>query len=139
MKFLMLGALLFSSSVFACPDLSGSYTCVGKTRSYQKEVQKTDTGYISSNDGIEYEYFTDGKVYDIPETDSYRDGKLTSTCNGDQFIVDLTMTVLYEGAVVGQQVSHTTYNMEGDKLIINQKVKMKKIPLPKQKFICTRN
>lgn len=139
MKFLMLATLLFSSSAFACPDLSGSYTCNSGSRVVSKDVQLTSTGYIINTDGVDYEYFTNGTSYDIPETDSYKDMKIVSSCSGDQFLVHLTATILYDGSVIGKQVTDSTYSMKGDNLMIVQKVKMKRMPLPVVKYVCTKN
>ncbi len=139
MKLLALITLLLSSTVFACPNISGLYTCQLKSELSLKEITQTETGYIIDSNGVQMEYFTDNKGYEIPSTSSYKDAIVTSSCKGEQFIVDFKATILYEGSEIAKQVARTTYQMDGDDLIILRKTKMKGVPLPVQKYLCIKN
>jgi hypothetical protein len=70
MKLLALITLLLSSTVFACPNISGLYTCQLKSELSLKEITQTETGYIIDSNGVQMEYFTDNKGYEIPSTNS---------------------------------------------------------------------
>lgn len=139
MKLLVLITLLFSSSVFACPNISGFYSCLLNGVTTLKDIKQTTTGYIITTEGSEMEYFTDGMGYEIPATDSYKNATVTSSCRREQFIVDFKATILYEGSEIAKEVSKTTYGMQGEDLIILRKTKMKGFPLPTQKYLCTKN
>ena len=138
MKSLVLITFLFSTSLFACPNISGSYSCQLNSSSSLKEITQTPTGYIINSNGIEKEYFTDNKGYEIPATDSYKNAIVTSFCKDEQFIVDFKATILYEGSEIAKEVARTTYEIDGDDLIILRKTKMKGVPLPVQKYLCTK-
>jgi hypothetical protein len=137
MKIAIFALLLLSSQAFACPDLTGSYLCKAGSRTANKEIHSTNQGYIINSDGNELEYFTDGRVVEVPETDSFKDGKYTSVCNGDQFVVTFTATLMYEGSPIAKQVSRSTYSKNGDNLKLEIKTKSKNIPLPTINFNCT--
>lgn len=139
MKSLLMGALLFSSAAFACPDISGVYSCKYNNNFSVKEIVKTQVGFIITSDGNPMEYFADGIAYEVPSTDSYTDAKVRTTCTQDEMVVDFNASILYEGSVIAKQVSKSIYSMEGKDLIISQKVKMKGIPLPAIKWTCVRN
>lgn len=139
MKSLLMVAVLFSSAAFACPDISGVYTCKYNYNISNKEIVKTQSGFVINSDGNPMEYFADGKFYEVPATDSYTDAKVKSSCTENEMIVDFNASILYDGTIIAKQVSKTIYSMEGKDLIISQKVKMKGVPLPAIKWICTRN
>lgn len=137
MKILMIALTLFSYAAFACPDLTGSYLCKAGSRTSNKEIHSTQEGYIINSDGNELEYFTDGRVVEVPETDSFKDGKFTSVCNGDQFVVTFTATLMYEGSPIAKQISRSTYSKVGDIMKLEIKTKSKNIPLPTINFTCS--
>lgn len=138
MKILSTALLLLASSAFACPDISGLYSCQLSSATIQKEIKETETGYIIISEGNEMEYVTDGKGYEIPATDSYKDAIVTSFCRNDQLVVDFKANILYEGSVIANEVAKTIYKMAGDNLVILRKTKMKGIPLPTQKYLCSK-
>lgn len=142
MKKLTIGlGLLFSLNAFAasCPDLEGTYTCQRGNRILVKEITRTADGYIFVADGMQFEYRVDGNTYEVPSTDSMTDGKVKASCLDNKFIVDFNATILYDGAIIGKQVSKTEYSKNGDNLLFAQKVKMKGMPLPAINFECIRN
>ena len=136
MKMTLMAFIIFSGSAFACPDLTGSYLCKSGSHSTNKEIHSTDQGYIINSDGNEMEYFTDGRVVEVPETDSFKDGKYSSSCIGDKFIVTFSATLMYEGSPIAKQISRSTYTKNGDNLKIEIKTKSKNIPLPTINFNC---
>ncbi len=138
MKSLLTVALLFSSAAFACPDISGVYSCKFNSNISNKEIVKTQSGFVINSDGNMMEYFADGKSYDVPATDSYTDARVKTSCTEKAMVVDFNASILYEGSIIAKQVSKTTYEMEDKDLIISQKVKMKGVPLPAIKWVCTR-
>lgn len=138
MRYLMLIGLMVSFSAIACPDLAGEYLCKRGSASSYRSIETTADGFRISRDGNITDYVTDGvTVQNVPETDSMTDGKFTSQCESDKFVVDFTATLLYEGAVVGKQVSKTTYQLKNQQLHIISKVKVKGFPLPTIKEVCT--
>lgn len=138
MRYLILFSLLVSFSALACPDLSGEYLCKRGTVTSDRIIEGTENGFIVTRDGISTEYITDGvTVQTVPSNDSMTDGSYISLCKGNQFIVDFKATLLYEGAVVGKQVNRTTYELKNNELHIISKVKIKGVPLPTIKEICS--
>jgi hypothetical protein len=130
-------ASLITLNVYACPNLTGTYLCQVGSHISQQTITNTDTGYNIINEGVESNYITDGNSYELPSTDNYQDAKVTSSCAEDKFVIDFKASILYEGSVIAKQVSRFTYYVEGDHLVYLQKTKMKGIPLPTNKFICT--
>lgn len=141
MKLLLIMVTLFATNAFACPMLTGNYTCHRENGSQvlNKQITNTEKGYIINTDGNEMEYFTDGKGYSIPATDSYQNAKVVSSCNGEIFNTVFTAEILYEGSVIAREVALSNYAFEGDKLVLTQKTKMKGLPMPSNRYICTRN
>lgn len=138
MKTLLISALFVSSAAFACPDITGLYVCKFNSAVSQKEIVKTENGFVVTSEGNSMEYFTDGKTYEIPATDDYTDAKVRTTCTDQEMIVDFNASILYEGSVIAKQVSKSIYSMSGSDLIITQKLKMKGLPMPKVQWTCTR-
>lgn len=82
MKKLLLGMLVLSSQIFAaeCPPISGSFTCQQGSHVSYKIITQTNDGYLINSDGIDFNYITDGKTYEVEATSNMKDGKVTSTC-----------------------------------------------------------
>ena len=141
MKKLLLGIFILSSQLFAveCPPISGSFTCQQGSHVSYKIITQTNDGYLINSDGIDFNYITDGKTYEVEATSNMKDGKVTSTCTSNKFIVGFKATILYEGSELAKQSSVTEYTPVGSGLMIVQKTKMKGIPLPAIKFNCTRD
>ena len=141
MKAILALSLFISFSSFAstCPELSGDYVCQKGSHISYKSIEKTETGYIVVSDGVEMEYATDGKTYDLPSTESVKDAKVVASCKNNVFVVDFTGTILYEGSELAKQVSKTEYSLKGDKMIYSQKIKMKGLPMPALTLACTKN
>lgn len=139
MKTLLVLFSLFSASAFACPNLMGNYTCQKGSTVFNLNVNQTATAYEMDRDGNFAEYIVDGKIYDLPSTDNYQAAKVTSACEDDKLVVGFEADILYQGSVIAHQVSKSYYYKDGNNMILLQKVKMKGIPLPTNKFICTLN
>lgn len=138
MRYLMLIGLMVSFSAIACPDLAGEYLCKRGSASSYRSIEATEDGFRITRDGNITDYVTDGvTVQDVPQTDSMTDGKYTSKCEDNSFIVNFNATLLYEGVVIGKQVSKTTYQLKNEQLHIISKVKVKGVPLPTVKEVCT--
>lgn len=135
---LILVTMLLSTTVFACPDISGDFTCTSKRGNSSVSIQTIENGFLINTDGVEAEFLADGKVYDLPSTDSMTDGKRISSCKDDKFNIDFTATLLYEGSVVGKEVLRASYFFQGNNLKIIRKTKVKGLPLPVQDYTCTR-
>ncbi len=137
MRYLILLSLFISFTALACPDLSGEYLCKRGSMTASRTIEKTPDGFIITKDGYTTDYIADGiTVQSMPTSDSVAEGNFVSHCKGDQFIVDLKATLLYDGAVIGKQVSQSTYQFKNNDLHITTKVKMKGVPLPTVKEIC---
>lgn len=139
MKKIFLLAFLTQSVWAACPDLSGNYICKNGSHVSLKNIEMTETGYIFNSDGVEFEYLTDGNTYPVPANENQKDGKVKSYCVDEKFIVEFNTTVLYEDTVIGKQVSKTEYSLNQDGFNIQQKTKLKGLPIPTLKFQCTKN
>lgn len=138
MKSFLALSFLFSLSAYACPDITGTFVCKFNSAVSQKEIVRTETGFLITSEGNTMEYFTDGKAYEVPATDSYKDAFVKSSCSSSEFTVDFNASILYEGSVIAKQVSKTIYSMNGENLIIFQKLKMKGLPVPKVLWTCSR-
>ena len=141
MKKLLLGLLFVFTQVSAseeCPQISGSFTCQQGSHISYKVITQTNDGYLINSDGIDFNYITDGKSYEVEATSSMKDGKVTASCNSNKFIIGFKATILYEGSEIAKQSSITEYALLNNNMTILQKTKMKGIPLPAIKFDCTR-
>lgn len=138
MKIILALSFLTSMSAFAatCPDISGDYICQKGSHISYKNIHRTDKGFIVISDGVEMEYITDKKTYSIPDTESVRDGKVSSYCEKDKLVVDFTGVILYDGSDLAKQVSKTEYTVKGEGMIFSQKIKMKGLPLPALTLDC---
>lgn len=130
--------LLVSVNAFACPDITGSFTCKFKNRISEREIAKTETGFVMIADGVEQTYNVDGSITSVPDSDGLKDGQFSSICEGNTFIVNFTGTLMYEGSEIGKEVQKTVYQMKGDDLNILIKTKAKHVPLPTINYMCTR-
>jgi homoaconitase/3-isopropylmalate dehydratase large subunit len=139
MKMFLGMMVLFSTAANACPNLNGNFTCQKGSTVFNLAIEGTSRSYIINRDGNEFEYMLDGKSHDVPSTDSYQDAKVVSTCEDDKLVVGFEANILYEGSVIAHQVSKSYYYNEGNNIVLLQKVKMKGIPLPTNKFSCVRN
>lgn len=139
MRYLICFGLFISfTAAAACPDLTGEYYCKRGSNITYRAIEKTENGFIISQNGNTTEYIADGvTVQTIPSTDGSAEGTFTSYCKNNQFIVDLKADIFYEGSVIAKQVSKTTYELiNGNGLNITTKIKMKGIPLPTLKEVC---
>ena len=78
-------ALLCSSSAFACPDLTGKFTCMYQDKSTEdvtisQEIQKDGTVVYNYNGTM---IPVDGKVYDVPDDEQVKEGKFKAFCDDD--------------------------------------------------------
>ncbi len=85
MRTLMALALLFSSSAFACPDLTGKFTCMYQDKSTEdvtisQEMQKDGTFVYNYNGTM---IPADGKIYDVPDDAQVKEGKFKAFCDDD--------------------------------------------------------
>lgn len=139
MKFLVAVLLLVSAQAFACPDITGSFSCKYKNRLSEREITKTADGFLINIDGIELEYVTDGSITTVPQTDSLKDGQYSSVCDANTFVINFSGTMMEGDLELGHQVQKTVYQMKGDALNINIKTKAKRVPLPTIDYTCTRH
>ncbi len=140
MKLLTLATLLLSTQIFAseCPKLSGDYLCTSGSRVSEKMITQANEGYLINSDGVEFNYLTDGKIYDVEATSDMKDGKILSTCRANKFVVNFNATILYEGSAIAKQSTVSEYALLDRDMTIVQKTKMKGIPLPAVTFLCKR-
>lgn len=135
---LILSTIFFSLSSYACPSIEGYFECSTGSRLNIKEINAIENGFSVSTDGNYIEYTNDNTFREIPATDSYKDAFYKSYCRADKFIVDFKATILYQDAVVGKQESTTEYKLKDGQMIITQKTKMRRIPLPTLVSHCQR-
>lgn len=140
MKKFIFALSLISTQLFAseCPNITGAYSCKEGSHVSLKEITQHDSGYLINSDGLEFNYLTDGKTYEVEANENMKDGKVTSTCKANKLIVNFKATILDEGSEIAKQSSVTEYIPAGVNLVITQKTKMKGIPLPVLKLSCTR-
>lgn len=138
MRYLILFSLFISLSALACPDISGEYACLRNNQTTFRSIEVIPGGFRMINGIHTNDYITDGTtIQTLPDTDSMKDGKYKSHCQGNKLIVDFTATIMYEGSAIARQVSKTTYQLKNDQLEIIQKVRMKGIPLPTIRELCS--
>ena len=141
MKLLLSMMFLASFNVYSatCPDISGSFICTKGSQISYKDIHKTDTGFVIISDGAEMEYFTDKKVYTLPDNENIRNAKVSTYCEKNKMIVDFSVIILYEGSDLAKQVSKTHYSLTNNGMTISQKIKMKGLPMPSLVFECIKN
>ena len=130
MKKIIFVLVFASSSVFACPDLAGTYSCTGSEDPYQMEiVQSIDddiTTYIITAEGEEKAYIADGvgRAETVTEDGYTLSGTLTTTClektAGFQFIADYQgysidhndgFTLLDDGTLLEEIITYVDGNI----------------------------
>lgn len=114
---LIIGALLmFSASAFAtCPNLKGTYHCQVDDQEWQDTFDQTDNPdgtvtYFLNGDTYAR---TDGAVRNIPETDDFRNGKTSATCQDAKLAVAVNGDFWEEGTFRGS-IALTIYSYRGN-------------------------
>lgn len=143
MKFIFAPLVFFTlttEAAEACPNLDGAYLCQAGSDAVGFTIASTPDGIWMDRDGAQITYQPDGRSHAIPDTESYQNGKVTSSCKGDKLVVELDVEILYEGSVIARQVSRTEYSRptknlnEGLKIVT--KTKMKGLRLPTKTYAC---
>lgn len=138
MKMITTLALLLSTAAYACPDLTGAFLCESNYRQVETTIETHEDGYQITEGGSKGFFSNDGTIRRLPDTEIMRDGEVSGNCKDDKYYVNFTAKALDEGEVIAKQVSQTEYVIKGDRLYVTRKTKMKGIPMPTQKMICTR-
>jgi len=128
--------IFFCLLSFACPKLTGNYECHRGYEISKKWIQENDLGFEINEHGLTTQYFTDAKERSLADQESFKDAKVKSYCEKDQFIIEFKATILYEGSPIAKQVSKTIFERTEDDVKITKKTKMKGLPLPTITEIC---
>lgn len=130
--------ILFGSIVsYACPDLTGKYLCQALHGTYDLKFNKTSSGYIVTTESTKKTYVTDGSVQELPDLgETVQNRTLKSYCDEEKFIIDYEATVYYEGNVLGQQFSKTSYEFNGKNIQMILQVNFQGSNLPPIKETC---
>lgn len=117
MQKMALIALLFSAQAFACPDLSGSYTCT-----YQDGSSEMVTISQDSKNGVTvYDYNgsqipADNQTYRIPDDQTLKQGTFRAWCDSnDPTLLKSQLTGKYysEGSYFGDLIMDMTFSIQG--------------------------
>lgn len=135
---IILAAAFVSASAFACPDLTGNYTCTygnGQTEdvAITQEVREGVTYFKYNND----EFAADGREYTLADSAELKEGKFSAWCedvtlknkivgkyyNNGSYFGDLTMIVdiTKSGTSINQAVNGSLKSSNGE-YPINQTV-----------------
>jgi hypothetical protein len=81
---LALFGLFFSAQTFACPNLTGNYSCVDQDgEAHPFVVTQSVTGNVTVYQIDGKPMPADGVVYPIPDTDSMKSSTIRAWCNDD--------------------------------------------------------
>lgn len=120
-------ALLFSSSAFACPNLTGTYNCPAqkKGQTYSLTIsQEQDKSGVTAYTINSSTLLADNKAYPIPDSEQLKNGTFKAWCDTantsnvlnteitgkiyseGEFYADLTLTTAY--TVIGSDLTATS-------------------------------
>ncbi|MGZ3723292.1 MAG: hypothetical protein ACXVA9_10195 [Bdellovibrionales bacterium] len=110
MRSLAIIALLFSAQAFACPTLTGSYTCTyqdgsKETIAITQDMKGTVTVYNINGSDMS----ADGTVNPVPDSDNLKEGTFKSWCDDDVTLKGLLTGKYYNG---GSYFGDLTMNMD---------------------------
>ena len=137
-------ALLFSAQAFACPNLTGSYTCTYQDNSKEMITVSQDTkGTVTVYNINGSEMPADGQTYAVPDSDNLKQGNFKAWCDGDTTLKGLLTGKYYNG---GEYYGDLTMNMDWSlsgsdlKQVSNGEVKNTGGTYPiNQDTVCTKN
>jgi hypothetical protein len=146
MRILAALALLVSTSAFACPELSGSYTCT-----YQDGSNEVINISQENKDGVIVYYYNgsaipaDNQAYPIPDDDNLKSGTFRAWCD-EQNSGALNAQVLgkyyQQGQYYGDLTLNMAYMLDGQNLKENVTGSLKgaagEQPIDSS-MVCTRN
>lgn len=146
MRILAALALLVSAQAFACPDLTGSYTCAYKDGTSEVITINQET----KNGTTTYDYngstlLTDNVAYPIPDDDTLKDATFRSWCDAaDPNLLQSQLMGKYwnQGAYYGDLTMNMTFSKSGMHLKQTTQGLLKnsgvEYPLNSE-LVCTRN
>ena len=112
-------ALLFSAQAFACPALTGSFTCIYKdgTNETVTITQSADKAGMVTYIYNGSEVPADNKIYDVPEDQTLKEGKFRAWCDDDVTLKsELIGKYWNNGAYFGDLVMNINFEMDGTNL-----------------------
>ena len=115
----MVGALV-SASAFACPNLSGVYTCPDQQNGPQTvEITQTEengiTTYFQNGESL----VSDNLVKPIPESADFKEGTMQAFCEGDALKVAVKGKVWDQGQFFGDLDVVSNYSLDADKNLVD--------------------
>jgi hypothetical protein len=139
MKKIFFILILVSSNVFACPELTGKYICIGGDDPYKMDITQVEenevTIYNITNDQIADKYIADGieRPHSITVQDMVFPGTLSARCKNDTFV--FKFLTKFEGKDIDFSQGFT-YSEDG-KLEVKEIIKNGRNSAG-QSFVCTR-
>mgnify|MGYP001497371882 CR=1 FL=1 len=119
MRILATLAFLFSAQAFACPQLSGNFTCTYQdgTSEVVAISQSADKAGVVTYLYNGSEVPADNVTYDIPDDQDIKGGKFRAWCD-DDITLKSEMTGKYwnNGSYFGDLVMNISFEMEGTSL-----------------------
>lgn len=136
--------LLFSAQAFACPDLTGAYTC-----KYQDGASEVVTVSQDNKDGVvTYNYNgsqipADNQTYKVPDDQQLKDGQFRAWCEDDVTLkTELTGKYWNNGSYFGDLVMNMNLSLDSTNLknVVTGNIKNSGGTYPiDNNIVCTRN
>ena len=139
MKILLFLIFSLSTSVFACPTLTGSYTCTPSQGTFTMSISQTTddevTAYtVAINDGTSFTLTANGEAETVTFTVNGVEysGSLTTTCT------DPSLTTTFVTTYQGENVTATLVTTPvSEGLSLTNTVQVDSQPAQSQTFDCT--
>lgn len=135
-------AALFSVQAFACPDLTGTFTC-----KYSDGSQETMNITYRTENGVSYykydsaEFAADGTVYPLQDSDNLKNGTFAATCSDDVTLKEnIKGDYYYQGTNYGplDMIINVSLSSNGDLQQVASGT-LKGQTIPEQTVSCTKN
>jgi len=118
MRTLAIIALLFSAQAFACPNLTGTYTCTYQDGSKETTAITQDTkGTVTVYNINGSDMPADGQTVLIPDSDNLKEGTFKAWCDDDLSLKGLMIGKYWnQGAYFGDLTMNLVWSLSGTDL-----------------------
>lgn len=111
-------ALVFSAQAFACPNLTGNYTCTYQNGSKEVMAITQDTkGTVTVYNLNGSEIPADGQTYQVPDDQNLKEGTFKSWCDDDVTLKGLLVGKYYtDGQLYGDLTMNLAWSLDNGNL-----------------------
>jgi hypothetical protein len=116
-SFLGLAALLFAGNAYACPNLTGTYTCTYQDGSSEIiEISKMSQNGVTVYDYNGSTVSADNVVYPVPDDETLKQGTFRAWCEGMNLKAELKGKYFHENTYYGDLTMLMDFTLTGSDL-----------------------